>query len=130
MIVPYTADGSIDFDLQGKLVDWYIDSGVSGLFTVCLSTEMYDLSDEERLELARFVVQRAKGRVPVIASGTFGDSMEAMAQFTKKMHQTGVDAVVVLASMMCKATEGEDVWKTNVETYMSLVGPGKRGVEK
>ncbi|MFN8540870.1 MAG: hypothetical protein U0232_25745 [Thermomicrobiales bacterium] len=45
---------------------------MAGLFAVAQSSEMFALDDAERLALAGRVVRRASGRVPVIASGTFG----------------------------------------------------------
>ena len=63
MITPFVPDGSaIDWVVLDKLVDWYIASGVTGLFACCLSSEMYELSADERVELARRVKQRAAGR--------------------------------------------------------------------
>ena len=31
------------------MVEWYIACGCTGLFAVCLSSEMYNLTDDERL---------------------------------------------------------------------------------
>lgn len=45
------------------MVDWYIASGCTGLFAVCQSSEMYHMTDEERLAVARAVVKQADGRV-------------------------------------------------------------------
>jgi len=42
---------------------------VAGIFSVCLSSEMFQLSNEERLAIARRVVEKAAGRVPVVAGG-------------------------------------------------------------
>ena len=42
--------------------EWYIASGCSGLFAVCQSSEMYFLSEEERLELAEFVSKQVAVR--------------------------------------------------------------------
>ena len=32
------------FSSISDLVDWFVKNGVAGLFTVCLSSEMYDVS--------------------------------------------------------------------------------------
>ena len=41
-----------------RCAEWYIASGCSGLFAVCQSSEMYFLSEEERLELAEYVATK------------------------------------------------------------------------
>ena len=53
MLTPFTADGAIDWDGVDVLTDWYIESGVAGLFAVCASSEMYHLTEGERYALAR-----------------------------------------------------------------------------
>ena len=40
MLTPFTQDGAIDWDGVDAITNWYIDSGVAGLFAVCLSSEM------------------------------------------------------------------------------------------
>lgn len=77
MLTPFAADERIDYPALAKLIDWYLEKGVDALFAVCQSSEMQFLSLEERVELARFVVQRVNGRIPVIASGHISDDIEA-----------------------------------------------------
>ena len=84
MLTPFTVEGAIDWDGVDVLTDWYIDSGVAGLFAVCLSSEMYELTDGERLALAKRVAKRVDGRVPVMASGTFPGATENQAAFVKE----------------------------------------------
>ena len=92
-----------------RSTDWYIANGSTGLFAVCLSSEMYDLSDYERLALARRVVGRAGGRAAVVATGTFGGSLEAQAASIRAMAETGVDAVVVIPSQIATPDEDEAI---------------------
>ena len=76
MLTPYTEDNEVDEQALVQLVEWYIGKGVNGLFAVCQSSEMFFLSLEERLNVARTVVRAAAGRVPVIASGHISDAFE------------------------------------------------------
>ncbi len=104
MLTPFTDDGAIDWRGVDALTDWYLDNGATGLFAVCLSSEMYDLTDDERLALARRVVARAAPRgAPVVASGTFGGSIAMQAAFVRRMADTGVAAVVALACQLAPA---------------------------
>ena len=56
MITPFTADNKIDWDGVQKIIDWYDKEGVTGIFAVCQSSEMFHLSKQERFDLARFVI--------------------------------------------------------------------------
>jgi 4-hydroxy-tetrahydrodipicolinate synthase len=120
MITPLNADKSIDWNGVDRLTDWYIEAGVAGLFAVGQSSEMFALSDDERLQLAKRVVDRTDGRVPVTASGTFVSSIEQQADFIKKIADIGVQVVVVLASEMAQPDEDDDIWQKNVEKLLSL----------
>ena len=51
MITPYHKDGSIDFDLAEKYVNWYFENGLTGIFSVCQSSEIFYLSTKEKAEL-------------------------------------------------------------------------------
>ena len=76
MLTPYTTGNRIDVQALERLTNWYIQQGVSGLFAVCQTSEMFLLSLEERELVAHTVVKAAAGRVPVIASGHVSDCEE------------------------------------------------------
>ncbi len=120
MLTPFTSDGAIDWGGVDALTDWYISAGVSGLFTVCLSSEMYCLSDDEKLSLAQRVVKRADGRVPVVASGTFDGAIEDQAEFVLRVAGTGVRAVVVLVCRIAGEEENDDIWRAKSERLLDL----------
>jgi 4-hydroxy-tetrahydrodipicolinate synthase len=70
MITPFNDfSKSIDWKALDLLTDWYIRSGCAGIFSVCLSSEMFQLSNEERVAIAQQVARKAGGRVPVVAGG-------------------------------------------------------------
>ncbi len=122
MITPFKADKTIDWQGVDKLTDWYIDSGVAGLFAVGQSSEMFNLDADERLALAKHVVKRADGRVPVVASGTFGGAIPQQAEFIKKMHESGVEAITVLISTLASPEENDSIWQQRLEQLLQQTG--------
>lgn len=122
MVTPFRHDGAIDWPALDALIEFYLDAGSAGLFAVCQSSEMFDLDDGERMALATRVVDRVAGRVPVVASGTFGNDVDALADTTRRTADTGVDAVVCLAASL--ATEGEDeaTWQRRAEQWLARTG--------
>lgn len=118
MLTPFKGDKSVDWDGVDALTDWYVSAGVSGLFAVSQSSEMYALDDSERLALASRVVERSKGRLPVVAAGTFGGTIEEQAEFTLKMYDTGVKAVVVITSQVAREDESESVWLRHMDEFL------------
>ena len=71
MLTPFKKDGSIDFDGLRLLTEFYIETGSNGLFANCLSSEMFQLSEEERIQITETVVKQAAGRQGVVSTGTF-----------------------------------------------------------
>jgi 4-hydroxy-tetrahydrodipicolinate synthase len=96
LLTPFDADGAIDGVAYEAMLRWYLERGVGGLFAVCASSEMFQLSAAERLRLAREAVRVVAGRVPVVATGAFGDDAAAHVESVRRTADTGVDAVVLL----------------------------------
>jgi len=122
MITPFNEDKSIDWNSLDRLTDWYINSGSAGLFSVCQSSEMYNLNDEEKLEIATRVLKKVDGRVPVIATGTFTHDILQQSEFIKKMYDTGVEAVVCLVNHLAEEGESDEVLKVNTEKLLNKTG--------
>ena len=128
MLTPFRDDGALDLPGLDALVDWYLDAGSAGLFTVAASSEMYEMSDEERLTVARRVVRRADGRAPVVASATFGGALEGQADFVKRMAETGVAAVIILPCQLVTPEEDDAILQRRIERLMVLTDPLPLGV--
>ena len=106
MLTPFNESGRIDYECYRRLLDWYVEQGVHGIFSVCGSSEMFLLDENERLELARIAVEQCAGKIPVIATGSLGEDFEAHKRFSLKLADIGVDAVILLLPSFCK-TEAE-----------------------
>jgi 4-hydroxy-tetrahydrodipicolinate synthase len=128
MLTAFADDGAVDEAGIDALVDFYIDSGSKGLFAVCQSSEMLDLSDDERLRVARRVVSRTAGRVPVVAAGTFAREIPKVVDFVRRMADTGVDAVVTLPNQLTDETEDESVLRARLEGLAETTDPVPLGL--
>lgn len=115
MITPFTSDNKIDYPAVKELTKWFVDRGSDGIFAVCQSSEMFFLSEEEKLDLAKAVVDAAEGKIKVIASGHTADDHAQQIDQLGKMSETGVDAVVLVSNRLAKEDEGEDVFRKNAE---------------
>lgn len=127
MITPFLNDGAIDWERVDQLVNWHFACGCVGIFSPCQSSEMYNLTREERLALAKrvnkCVANHKKTRKAVhVAVGTYGGSIEEQAAFVNKLNDH-CDAVVVVTCFMDPDKEGDDVWRRNAEKLLSLT-PG------
>ena len=122
MLTPYKKTGEIDYSGLSKLMDFYMAAGAKGLFANCLSSEMYNLSEKERLELTTHVVKHVNGKLHVVASGSFGNSFEDKAEFSKKIYHTGIDAVIMITSHFAKQQDSDDVLIANFDKFFGMTG--------
>lgn len=64
---PFTNDDEIDFSALKRNVNEAINAGVGGFLVPAMASEVYKLSDKERVALVAAVLEEVNGRVPVIA---------------------------------------------------------------
>jgi 4-hydroxy-tetrahydrodipicolinate synthase len=122
MITPFNLKAKVDFDAVSRLIDFYLAAGVKGFFANCLSSEMYSITEDERLELTEHIVRYVKGRVPVVATGSFGLTIEDKADFTKRIYNTGVNAVILITGHYANIEDNEDVLLANFSKMLKLTG--------
>jgi 4-hydroxy-tetrahydrodipicolinate synthase len=122
MITPFNLKAKVDLDVVSNLIDFYLAAGVKGFFANCLSSEMYSISEDERIELTRHVVKYVKGRVPVVATGSFGLTIEDKAEFAKKIYDTGISAVILITGHYANVEDGDDVLLRNFDRMLKLTG--------
>jgi 4-hydroxy-tetrahydrodipicolinate synthase len=120
MLTPFLDSGEVDYEDLKALTEIYLEAGVAGLFANCLSSEMYELSEEERLTVTKTVVEQVAGRVPVVATGTFGGPIAEQAQFVKRIYETGVDAVIVITGLLAEEAETDEVFVARAKELIDL----------
>ncbi len=101
LMTPYTtSDNQVDYNALDAMVEFYIKAGVAGIFTSCLSSEVFELTAEERLRITKRVCDTVNGRVAVVAGGNFGESLEQQARGLAEVYEAGADVAVAIASIL------------------------------
>jgi len=118
MITPFNEDLTIDYVSLEKLIEWYIKKGINGLFAVCQSSAMFELSRNERKELCRKTVEISAGRYPVMASGHVSDILSEQVLDLNDIAEAGADALVLVSNRLAKSWEDDSVWLKNLEMLM------------
>ena len=103
LITPLNAKG-VDYEAFGKLIDWQIGQGIDGLVIAGTTGEGATLTYEEHEECIRFAVERAAGRVPIIAGSGSNDTNRAIT-LSKFSCRAGADALLVVTPYYNKATQ-------------------------
>lgn len=104
LVTPFKKNKEIDRDALIRLVDRQIEEGISGLVPMGSTGESSTVSHEENLDVVELVINRAAGRVPVIA-GTGSNSTEEAIRMTKLARQMGASASLQVAPYYNKPTQ-------------------------
>ena len=103
LVTPMTPDG-IDYDALGRFIDFQIESGINALVAMGTTGENATIEPEDQYQVIRYTVERAAGRVSVIA-GTGTNNTAHVIENTKRACQAGADAVLVVTPYYNKATQ-------------------------
>src|SRR5687767_11868976 len=95
LVTPMNRDGSVDFGSLDTLVDWQLEQGIQGLVPCGTTGESVTLTADERYKVIKRVVDRVRGRVPVIA-GTGGNATTAVIEVQKQAKDTGAPYSLVV----------------------------------
>ena len=103
LITPLTPSG-VDYEALGRLVDWQIGQGIDALVIAGTTGEGSTLTYDEHQEVIRYAVQRAAGRVPIIAGSGSNDTNRAVT-LSRFSCDAGADALLVVTPYYNKATQ-------------------------
>jgi 4-hydroxy-tetrahydrodipicolinate synthase len=94
LVTPFK-DGAVDEAAFRALIDWQIESGISGLVPVGTTGESPTLSHEEHKKVVEIAVSEARGRVPVIAGAGSNNTREAV-ELAVHAEKAGASAALVV----------------------------------
>jgi len=103
LVTPFR-DGRVSMPDLKKLVAHQLRGGIDGLVPVGTTGESPTLSYEEHMDVIRFVIAEARGRVPVIA-GTGSNSTHEAVELTSLSHAANADAMLVVAPYYNKPSQ-------------------------
>lgn len=105
MVTPFDQSYHINWKETEKLIDFLINEQQTDSIVVCGTTgESPTLTEEETLELIRFVVKHVEGRCKVIA-GTGSNNTHHAIEMSKKAEQLGVDGLLQVAPYYNRPTQ-------------------------
>lgn len=104
IVTPFTEDKQINYDELGRLIEYQIAGGIDAIVVCGTTGEPVTMTEEERLSVISYSIEKVDGRVPVIA-GSGGNCTENVVAFSKKAQKLGVDALLVVTPYYNKATQ-------------------------
>ena len=93
-VTPFTDDGAVDWNGVDRMVDFYEEKGVTGLTILGLLGEAPKLTSEESRGIAKRVIDRVAGRLPVVV-GVTAPGLAPMRELAESVMDMGASGVMV-----------------------------------
>lgn len=103
LITTFRPDGSLDEDAFGTFVDWQIEEGVNFLVPCGTTGENPALTADEHRRVVELTVQRANGRVPVLAGAGSNNTARAV-ELALQAVDLGADGILTITPYYNKPT--------------------------
>ncbi len=113
LVTPMNEKGELDYDSLEKLINFQIDSGISGLVAVGTTGESATIDFDDHIKLIKFFVNTAAGRASIIA-GTGANSTDEALHLTKAAKDSGADASLLVSPYYNKPPQ-EGIYKHHMK---------------
>lgn len=104
IITPMNADGSINYDVFGALIEEQIENHTDAIVVAGTTGEASTMTDEEHIEIIRYTVEKVGKRVPVIAGTGSNDTYYAI-ELSKQAQEAGADALLQVTPYYNKTSQ-------------------------
>ena len=103
LVTPFK-DGEVDCDKLAELVECHIENGTNAILPCGTTGESPTLSHEEHEKVISKVIEKANGRIPVIAGTGSNNTSEAL-RLTKYAKEAGADGSLIITPYYNKPTQ-------------------------
>jgi len=104
MVTPFRADGQVDYDALGRLINHLIEGGVEYLVSLGTTGESATLNKEEKKQIWKFTAEFVNKRVLLVAGIAGNNTLETVAEI-KDFDTTGYDAILSASPHYNKPTQ-------------------------
>mgnify|MGYP003300986094 CR=1 FL=1 len=103
IVTPFTENG-VDFPKLAELIEYHIENQTDAIVICGTTGEASTMPDAEHKEAIRFTVEKAAGRIPVIAGTGSNDTVHAI-ELSTYAESVGVDGLLVVTPYYNKTTQ-------------------------
>lgn len=104
IVTPFTRKGDVDYAGLGSLVEHLVKGKVEYLVVLGTTGESATLSKEEKKEVVKFVVNKARKRVPVVI-GIGGNNTQEILEAFEHTDFTGISAILSVSPYYNKPSQ-------------------------
>jgi dihydrodipicolinate synthase/N-acetylneuraminate lyase len=101
LVTPFDGEGAFDEASFRSQIDFTIEAGARAVIGTAIFGEFFTLSDTERKQIARVLVDQTAGRVPAIAT-TSGVSAAHAVELSVDAQDSGADMLMIMPPYISK----------------------------
>lgn len=105
LVTPFNEDETINYNKLDELIDFHCQNGSDSIIICGTTGESATMTEEEHMECVKFAIDRAKGRIPIIA-GTGSNCTRTAIDMSKEASEYGADGLLLVTPYYNKATQG------------------------
>lgn len=103
LVTPFCENG-VDFKKLEELIEWHIENNTDAIIVCGTTGEASTMTESERKETIKFTIDKAKGRIPIIA-GTGSNNTQSAIELSKWAESIGVDGLLQITPYYNKTTQ-------------------------
>lgn len=104
IVTPFKDDKTIDFEKFENLVNFQIENSTDAIIVCGTTGEPSTMTEQEKLDLIKFCVEKVNRRVPVICGAGTNNTAQSI-DFCKKCEALGVDGLLIVTPYYNKTTQ-------------------------
>ena len=104
IVTPMHEDGSVNYDVLERLIEFHIANGTDAIIACGTTGESPTLNHQEHTEVLRFTINKAAGRLPVIAGSGSNDTAYAL-ELSLEAQRMGADAFLMVTPYYNKTSQ-------------------------
>ncbi len=104
LITPFDKSGNICWEELEKLIEFQIENGIDSIIACGTTGEAATMTAEEHLKTIGFIIDKVKGRVPVIA-GTGSNDTRFCVELSLEAKKLGADGLLLVTPYYNKTSQ-------------------------
>ena len=109
LVTPFKENGSVNYEVLESLIEEQIAGGTDCIVAMGTTGESATTSEEEHIQVIRFVCEVVNGRIPVVA-GTGSNCTQTAVELSVEAEEAGADGVLLVSPYSVSYTH-LDVYK-------------------
>ena len=104
LVTPFKENGTVNYEVLESLIEEQIAGGTDCIVAMGTTGESATTSEEEHIQVIRFVCEVVNGRIPVVA-GTGSNCTQTAVELSVEAEEAGADGVLLVSPYYNKATQ-------------------------